>query len=205
MRVHIVFAHPSAASFTRSVLNSFTLGLAAAGHTFTVSDLYAMGFSPVLTQAEYQRESTHEVASPVPADVAAEQAKLNAADAWVFIYPVWWTDCPAILKGWFDRVWTVGYAHHSSAMPQAEHALVLCTAGHAAEYLRGMGFWPAMETVMLGDRIANRAKTRQFVVFDGSEAVDAETWKTRKAEHLAMAMQLGLDLGLSRPTISRPW
>jgi NAD(P)H dehydrogenase (quinone) len=95
--VHIVYTHPSERSFTHEILHSFLDGLDDVGHTGTVSDLYAMEFRSELTLDEYERESGYRADAPVPDDVAAEHAKLNAADVWAFIYPVWWADCPARL------------------------------------------------------------------------------------------------------------
>jgi NAD(P)H dehydrogenase (quinone) len=194
VKVHIVYAHPSGESFTHAILEAFTRGLAEAGHEFTVSDLYAMDFQPLLSLDEYRRESSYRADLPVPADVAAEHVKLNAADVWVFIYPVWWTDVPAILKGWFDRVWTVGHAYHPTTFKQADQALVLCAAGHTAAHLKETGCYQAMETTMLTDRIYDRAKTKRFIVFDGSEALDPADWALRRSEHLATAFRLGRDL-----------
>ena len=48
MHLYIVFAHPSHASFTHEVLESFIAGLSAAGHTYEVGALYAMGFRPAM-------------------------------------------------------------------------------------------------------------------------------------------------------------
>lgn len=45
-----------------------------------------------------------------PPDVAVQQAKVAAADALVFICPVYFVGFPAILKGWIDRVFTLGFA-----------------------------------------------------------------------------------------------
>lgn len=45
-----------------------------------------------------------------PRDVALQQQKVAAADALVFIAPVYFIGFPAILKGWIDRVFTLGFA-----------------------------------------------------------------------------------------------
>ena len=203
MRVHIVFAHPTHDSFTGNLLDAYTQGLIEAGHTFTISDLYKMGFDPILDVEQYHRESSYNTSTPVPTDVAAEQAKLNAADAWTFIYPVWWTDCPAMLKGWFDRVWSVGYAYESghlkedgpghiaASQPVAKKALVLCTAGHTEAELRATGLFQAMEAVMLGDRISERAQDRRFLVFGGSASTDPDNWPAMRQAHLDAVRALG--------------
>ena len=111
MHAYIVFCHPSKKSFTFSVMESFVAGLSEAGHTCTIGDLYEMNFQSDMNLEQYSRETSFEPTLPVPDDVAAEQAKIAQAEALVFIYPVWWSDCPAKLKGWFDRVWTFGYAY----------------------------------------------------------------------------------------------
>lgn len=189
--VHIVYAHPSERSFTREVLDAFLGGLDAAGHTRTVSDLYAMEFRSELTLEEYERESGRRAAARVPDDVAGEHARLAAADVWAFVYPVWWADCPARLKGWFDRVWTVGFAYKPAARHVARQALVLCTAGYSIAELDSSGCHQAMRTTMLTDRIGARAQSAEFIVFGGSvlrygeSDGDLERWAALKAEHLA--------------------
>jgi NAD(P)H dehydrogenase (quinone) len=45
------------------------------------------------------------------ADIAGEQAKLRWADAVIFQFPLWWFSMPAIMKGWFDRVYAYGFAY----------------------------------------------------------------------------------------------
>ena len=137
--VRAVYAHPSERSLTREVLEAFLGGLHDAGHTCTVSNLYAMGFRSELTLDEYERESGYRAGAPVPDDVAAEHGKLDAADVWAFIYPVWWADCPARLKGWFDRVWTAGFAYKPAGLRPAKKAFVLCTAGYTIAELDSSG------------------------------------------------------------------
>ncbi len=159
MHVYVVFAHPSPRSFSRSVLAAFTRGLAEAGHTCDVADLYAMAFRSELDDAEYLRETSGDPDLPVPADVAAEQARIDRADGLVFIFPLWWSDCPAKLKGWFDRVLTCGYAYlyddqgvRGTRMRVAK-ALVLCSAGHTAAHLEATGIAACMRRIMLEDRL----------------------------------------------------
>jgi NAD(P)H dehydrogenase (quinone) len=159
MHIYIVFAHPSWNSFTYCVLQAFTAGLREAGHTFEIGDLYAIGFQTDMDLAQYKRETSFDPSLPVPADVELEQKKIDQADALAFVYPVWWSDCPAKLKGWFDRVWTLGYAYsyengeHAASSIRPTRALVICTAGHPVEHLEEIGIAPGMRCVMLDDRL----------------------------------------------------
>ncbi|OHX12326.1 hypothetical protein BI347_01500 [Chromobacterium sphagni] len=57
-------------------------------------------------------ESGHAYTSGAQAaDVAEEQRKLLAADAVILLFPLWWYGIPAILKGWFERVYAYGFGY----------------------------------------------------------------------------------------------
>jgi NAD(P)H dehydrogenase (quinone) len=115
MHVYVVIAHPNRGSFNHALLAAFADGLREAEHTFDVRDLYADSFAPLLEGDAFLREVAEgegeRLYGPPPDDVLREQERVSGADALAFIYPVWWTDCPAILKGWFDRLLTYGYAY----------------------------------------------------------------------------------------------
>ena len=159
MHVYIVFAHPSEDSFNSEVLDAFAKGLREAGHTHEIGDLYRMDFKAEMDLEQYQREVGLDPDVPVPADVKAEQEKINRADALVFIYPVWWSDCPAKLKGWFDRVLTYGYAYFYDQNEErytqikVKKALVICSAGHTLPHLEKIGIAESMKRIMLDDRL----------------------------------------------------
>ena len=167
MKVFIVYCHPSEDSFTRHVRDAFIRGIVDAGHEYVLSDLYAMGFRTDMSEQEYLRDANYTTEPPLAADVLAEQAKVNAADAVAFIYPVFWTEAPAKLVGWFDRVWTYGFAYGERTMKTLDKALFLVTAGNKMERLVQFGLLDSMKKVMLGDRLFNRVRTSDFVVFDG--------------------------------------
>ena len=116
-------AHPEPRSLTGTLRDGGIAHLRAQGHHVVESDLYAMGWDPVLGPADGDRAGTAadrfcvsadtraaHLARRRPADVAREQEKLLAADALVIQFPLWWYGMPAILKGWFDRVLVSGFA-----------------------------------------------------------------------------------------------
>ena len=103
MRVLVVYAHPLSDSFAAALRDAVVAQLQAAGHEIDHCDLYAEGFDPVLTAPERRAYNT---ATPDLTAVAAHIARLRAAEALVLCFPTWWYGMPAILKGWFDRVWT---------------------------------------------------------------------------------------------------
>ncbi|MDR1655567.1 MAG: NAD(P)H-dependent oxidoreductase [Treponema sp.] len=203
MHVFIVYAHPGEDSFSSEIRDSFIRGLESAGHSFTVSDLYRMNFNALMSGAEYRRESFYRGDLPVPEDVAAEQKKINNSDAIVFICPVFWSDVPAILKGWFDRVWTYGFAYgellsarkdgqrtQERSMKRLEKGLYLLSAGNTMEYFRSTGILAAMEKVLLDDRLFDRVRQKELVIFDGTSR-EMPSREEKRAGHLERAFTCG--------------
>jgi len=110
MHAHIVVAHPDRHSHTHAVAAQVGAGLAAtnAGHTFDIVDLAEEGFDPRFTRNDVAVQL--KTAAP-DADIVAEHARLDRADALVLVYPIYWWSFPALLKGWIDRVFTQGWAY----------------------------------------------------------------------------------------------
>lgn len=123
MNVLIVYAHPEPRSLNGSLKDFAVNHLQQAGHQVQVSDLYAMQWKAPLDAADT-------LAPPVgahfdatldsrfaydnqlqAADIATEQEKLRWADTVIFQFPLWWFSMPAIMKGWFDRVYANGFAY----------------------------------------------------------------------------------------------
>src|SRR5882724_1485346 len=107
MRVLVVFAHPLADSFAATLHRTVVETLRRGGHEVDDCDLYAEGFDPVLTAAERRVYNTP---TPELSAVMPYVNRLRRAEALVLCFPTWWYGLPAILKGWFDRVWAPGVA-----------------------------------------------------------------------------------------------
>lgn len=112
MRCLVVVAHPLTDSLCHALARTAVDALLAGGHEVLIEDLYQAEFPPALTA----RERASYYAAPFDATaVASSLARLRQADAIVLVFPTWWFGFPAILKGWFDRVWAPGVAYdHAS-------------------------------------------------------------------------------------------
>ena len=105
MRVLVLFSHPVETSFGAALHAQVVESLKKAGHEVDDCDLYAEGFQPVLTREE--RIGYHDYPeNTVP--VAGYVERLRQAEALVIVTPVWNFGFPAMLKGYFDRVWLPG-------------------------------------------------------------------------------------------------
>jgi NAD(P)H dehydrogenase (quinone) len=134
MNVLIVFAHPNPKSFNKATVNYVHAEFESRGDVVRVKDLYAEKFNPVLDEAQLAMQSE----GKVPKDVIEEQAIIDWADTIVIIYPLWWSGRPAILKGWFDRVLTNGFAFgfengELRGFLSDKRALIIITAGGKRE------------------------------------------------------------------------
>lgn len=197
MNVLIVYCHPSKNSFTHTVKESYVQGLKDAGHQVVISDLYAGGFNPVMSEAEYIREGFYKLEEPVAEDVTEEQKKINNADVIAFIYPDFWTASPAMLEGWFQRVWTYGFAYgNQPSMKTLNKAIFLITMGGSLKDEIRREQLQAMKTIMIGDRIRNRAKECEVYVFDEMTRGygNDENREKRTSEFSQKAYELGKNI-----------
>lgn len=190
MKVYIVYAHPNPHSFNHALLESFTKGLGLAGHIYEVADLYGMNFDPRLTEQELPGSGGHR-----PIEIIKQQDKVSWAEAIVFIYPVWWTGPPAILKGWIDRVFSVGFAYgfdevtgQPMSLLKHQKALILSTAGSNQEQAEASGMTSALRAVMEDSvfRLAGIEEVGQVLFYRVNTTTDEE-----RRRYLEEAERLG--------------
>jgi NAD(P)H dehydrogenase (quinone) len=105
MRVLLLYCHPNPESYVAALHRKAAETLIAAGHEVDVCDLYAEGFNPVLSREE--RIGYHDHATNTQ-PVLAYVERLRRAEALVLVFPVWNFGFPALLKGFFDRVFLPG-------------------------------------------------------------------------------------------------
>lgn len=123
MNVFLVYAHPEPRSLNGALKDLAVDTLTGLGHAVEVSDLYGMRWNPVADAGDfrapaaperlrYAHESRNAYLGGTQAEeIVAEQRKLIWADAVILQFPLWWFSVPAILKGWFERVYAYGFAY----------------------------------------------------------------------------------------------
>ena len=165
-----VYAHPRRGSLNDRLFQE-GVGALSARYDVATSDLHAQGFDPVLDDrdlgdlagkpgnlAELLGEAHDR--GQLAADVREEQAKLAAAELLVVQFPLWWYSLPAILKGWFDRVLTSGFAfgdldpelgvprRYGDGGLAGRRALVVVTAGEDARSIGPRGISGDLEALL---------------------------------------------------------
>lgn len=90
------------------------------GNTVEVSDLYGEKFDPIERADHYHNRVRTDRFEPLteqrnackagtlPNDVRREIERLKRCDLVILQFPMWWHQQPAMLKGWFDRVFVAG-------------------------------------------------------------------------------------------------
>jgi len=126
MHALIVHCHPEPASFNSALTEVAGTTLQQQGYSVEISDLYRDGFDPCERSEHYGNRENQSVfsalgeqrhafrTSTLPEEVRREIARLERADLVVFQFPIWWHSHPAMLKGWFDRVFVNGGLYTSS-------------------------------------------------------------------------------------------
>lgn len=179
MHALIVVSHPLPTSLTHAVAAAVGEGIASApgGHGHELADLAAEKFDPSF--------NAHDVSAffretGLPEDVAAEQARIDRADALVLVYPVYWWSMPGLMKGWIDRVFSNGWAYEEGPDMKIEkklgrlavHLVALGGADHRT-YARH-GYFGAMKVQIdhgIFDYCGATVKTSELMVpTDGAHA-----------------------------------
>ncbi len=107
MKHLVVYCHPDPKSFCHAILEKVVDTLRGKGHEVRIKELYADGFDPILKGSDFAAFQ----AGKTPPDIKAEQDHILWAETMTVIHPVWWTSMPAMLKGYIDRVFSLGFAY----------------------------------------------------------------------------------------------
>ncbi len=146
MKVRLIQAHPEPSSFNGSLSRRAIEALEGQGNDVSFRDLVSDGFDPVEARQRYPDRLNPERFAPLaeqrhawktgnlPEDVAEEIEELERADLLILQFPLWWHGPPAIMKGWFDRVFLSGGLYTSRKRYNTGHflgkrALISITTG----------------------------------------------------------------------------
>jgi NAD(P)H dehydrogenase (quinone) len=142
MRHHVVFAHPQPNSFTALLAQAYAEGTLDIGHDASVRDLYRIGFDPRLRPEELPGEALPAV---LP-DVAEERRRISESEVIVLVYPLWFNAPPAILKGYVDRVFGMGFGFGPAMQPMlvGKRLIAITTSGAPKAWLSDSGAWRAL-------------------------------------------------------------
>lgn len=102
-KIVIILGHPDPKSFCAGLATTYAKAAVAQGHSLRWLKLGEMKFDPILRHGYRQIQ-------PLEPDLVQAQETLLWADHYVFAYPIWWGSMPALLKGFFDRVFLPGFA-----------------------------------------------------------------------------------------------
>lgn len=176
----IVYAHPRSDSFNHAILDTAVHALKSKGHEVTVRDLYQIGFNPLLTAQDTAaiREGR------TPTDILTEQEFITRADVITFIYPIWWTGLPAIIKGYVDRVFAYGFAYQYNKdggldkLLSGKKGVIVHTYGTPEEIYKSIGMTGSLKQTSQGGIFEFVGiETLELLQFGGVTSVADETRK----------------------------
>lgn len=182
MRTLVVYCHPVPESFGAAVRDTVVDTLKRQGDPVRLVDLYAEKFDPIMSADERRTYNEH---APTDPTLAPHIDNLYWAEAILLVYPTWWYGPPALMKGWFDRVWakdvTFALTPEGRLMPLMAHIrkigiVTTCGAPWWLSFLVGQ---PGRKMVLRGIR-ANfgwRCKTMYLAHY----LMDSSTLESRTA------------------------
>ena len=167
MRVMVLHAHPVETSFNHALYNAVLDTLKANGHQVDPIDLYAEGFDPVLTREDRLRY--HDVPENITPALKPYVDRLMAAEAIVIVSPVWNYGFPAILKGYFDKVFLPGVSFVLEGGDGADKGKLKPNLKHIKKvaFVTSYG-GDRLRTFIMGDPPRRMAKRWGWVTFGGA-------------------------------------
>jgi NAD(P)H dehydrogenase (quinone) len=169
----IIYAHPSHDSHCGYMLEQITKKLVERNKSFEFIDLYALNYNPVLQNEELYSSGRKEVSE----ENQEFQRKIKEAKKLIFIYPTWWQNMPAMLKGFLDRVFTSGFAfRYQNGIP-----LPLLIGRKAAVFSPSGG--PAFYTKIFAGNSSITMLMKHVLIFTGIRSKGFSIGNARKLEN----------------------
>jgi NAD(P)H dehydrogenase (quinone) len=196
-RALVIWTHPRTDSLTAAVTADVIGELTAQGVEVDELDLHRERFDPVLWEAD--EPDWNDLDKQYTPEVMNLAARTKAADALVFVFPVWWYSMPAIMKGYIDRVWNNGLFYGGGRRSGISAVRWIGLAGESAESFRKREY-DAMITRHLNVGIANLCgvqDSRVELLYDtlGEGITDTEThFSALREQARAVASELAESL-----------
>lgn len=145
MRHLIIYVHPDKGSLNHHLMQTVVEALQSNHHEIEIRDLYQLGLNPVLSLHDLKKQRM----GIVEDDVKQEQEYITWADHIIFIYPIWWTGMPAMMKGYIDRVFSYGFAYRydegiQKGLLTGKQATIINTQGKSKTEYQNLGMDKAL-------------------------------------------------------------
>ncbi len=146
MRILILQGHPDSESFCSSLARSYQEGAQSAGHECRMLNIGELQFDSNLAHGYRQIQ-------PLEPDLIKAQEWVKWCEHLVVIYPMWWGQMPALLKGFFDRCFLPGFAFKYHANDPFWDRLLKGRSAHmivtsdAPVFYNFLAYWDAPITV----------------------------------------------------------
>ena len=155
MKNLVIYAHPTVPCFNEKVVEKVLETAKAKGDEVILRNLYEMNFNPVLS-AEDMADLQKGI---VPEDIKKEQDYIREADIMTVIFPIWWADMPAIMKGYIDRVFSYGFAYaydENGPVPllKGKKVIIITSTGGAEAMYEQSGMKAAQANTIDGNKFA---------------------------------------------------
>jgi len=177
MKNLIVYAHPNSGSVNHFFKQTVLESLQDSGEEIAVRDLNEINFNPVLSLEDMNGQRMGKVAD----DVQTEQDFITWADRIIFIYPIWWTGMPAIMKGYIDRVFSYGFAYRydqgvQKGLLTGKKTIIINSHGKSNAEYEAMGMDKALAlTSDTGIFTYSGLEIQQHFYFDKADRASAES------------------------------
>jgi NAD(P)H dehydrogenase (quinone) len=187
-RILMIFGTPKATGLCHALGDAYTEGARGKGHVVRQLKLGELSFDPVLRDGYDQGQH-------LEPDLLEAQRQIHWAEHLVFVYPVWWGGLPALLKGFFDRVFLPGFAfkyrgrsHAWDKLLSGRTADLLVTLDTPPWYFRWIYGAPAhrqMTRTILGFSGVKTRRLAEFAPVRPSSEAQRQSWLQR-AERLGV-------------------
>lgn len=187
-RILMILGTPKNASLCHALGEAYAQGARREGHVVRQLKLGELSFDPVLHDGYDQGQH-------LEPDLLEAQRQIHWAEHLVFVYPVWWGGLPALLKGFFDRVFLPGFAFKYRGRSQLWDKLLsgrtadlLVTLDTPPWYFRWIYGAPAhrqMIRTILGFSGIKTRRLAEFAPVRPSSEAQRQDW-LRRAEELGV-------------------
>lgn len=130
-KLNLIWAHPRKDSLTSNIALAIKEQVTEIGYEVNATDLYAINFNPVLDLIdEPDWNNPLKEYSDVVQNLSADLSPENII---VMVFPIWWYQLPAMLKGYIDRVWNYGITYGEGSKVPAKKIIWIALVGEDRE------------------------------------------------------------------------